>query len=30
MTLYFNNQGINNKWKKIEFALSRITKRKED
>ena len=24
MTLYFNNQGVNNKWEKIEFALSKI------
>ena len=25
MTLYFNNQGVNNEWEKIEFALSKIT-----
>ena len=24
MTLYFNNQGVNNEWEKIEFALSKI------
>lgn len=30
MTLYFNNQGINNEWEKIEFALSKITEGREN
>ena len=30
MTLYFNNQGINNEWEKIEFALSKITGGREN
>jgi len=30
MTLYFNNQGVNNEWEKIEFALSKITGEREN
>ena len=30
MTLYFNNQGVNNEWEKIEFALSKITGGREN
>ena len=30
MTLYFNNQGVNNEWEKIKFALSKITGGREN
>jgi len=30
MTLYFNNQGVNNEWEKIEFALSKIMEGREN
>jgi len=30
MTLYFNNQNIDSEWEKIEFALSKITRGREN